>query len=243
MASTSITGGPPERESPKISPRRSSCFGRVSFFNIPCCSAQSKSRSATSTIPDNEAPASLAVGRLEREPDSSSKAAFDGIAPSASTSASQRTKKPCYDVFINHRGPDVKYTLASTLYTILTGMSLSVFLDSQELEYGDFLPRTIEAAMASASLHIAIFSKTYAESRWCLAELSFMLKSAAKIIPIFYHVDPSDLRCVHQGKGMYVEAFKKHERNGKCSPEQLQEWKTALHNVSFYAGQIVNTKE
>ncbi|GLJ28342.1 hypothetical protein SUGI_0557050 [Cryptomeria japonica] len=70
-----------------------------------------------------------------------------------------------------------------------------------------------------------------------------MLKFGGKIIPIFYHVDPSDLRWLHQGKRIYIEAFKKHERNGKCSPEQLQEWKSALHKVSFYASQIVNTKE
>ncbi|GLJ15338.1 hypothetical protein SUGI_0251540 [Cryptomeria japonica] len=111
--------------------------------------------------------------------------AFDGFAPSASTCASKLIKRPSYNVFINHRGPDVKHTLASVLYGILTAMALSVFLDSEELEYGDFLPRTIEAAMASALLHIAIFSKGYAESPWCLAELSFMLKSGATIIPIY----------------------------------------------------------
>ncbi|GLJ28476.1 hypothetical protein SUGI_0560190 [Cryptomeria japonica] len=127
--------------------------------------------------------------------DTGSKGAFDGIAPSASISASKRTQKPCYDVFINHRGPDVKHTLATALYSILS-------------------------------------------------ELSFMLKSGATIIPIFYHVDPgTDLRRVDKGKGMYVQAFKEHERKGRYSPQKLQEWKSALHVVSFYHGEIINTNE
>lgn len=193
--------------------------------------------SSSSTVPTS------APDQMEYNSTSRSKGAFDGVAPSASSSASKRTQKPCYDVFINHRGPDVKHTLASVLYGILTGMSLSVFLDSQELEYGDILPQTIEAAMATALLHIAIFSKGYADSPWCLAELTFMLNTGAKIIPIFYHVDPSDLRWVDQGKGMYAQAFKDHERKGRYSKKQLQEWKAALHNISFYSGQIINSNK
>ncbi|XP_059065130.1 disease resistance protein RPV1-like [Cryptomeria japonica] len=169
--------------------------------------------------------------------------AFHGIAPPAPTCASEPMKKPAYDVFINHRGPDVKSTVASVLYGILTGMQLSVFLDSKELGSGDFLPRAIEAAMSSALLHIAIFSERYAESPWCLAELSFMLKSGAPIIPIFYYVDPSELRRVDQGnEGRYAQSFKKHEEKGRYL-ERLEEWKKALHIVSFYSGLIINSKD
>ncbi|GLJ33575.1 hypothetical protein SUGI_0675120 [Cryptomeria japonica] len=166
--------------------------------------------------------------------------AFHEVAPSASTSASKPMKRPSYDVFINHRGPDVKSTLATALYGILTGMALSVFLDAPELEYGDFLPRTIEAAMTSALIHIAIFSPRYAESPWCLAELSFMLKSGTRIVPIFYQVDPNDLRWVEKGKGKYAQAFMEHEQKGRYSLELLQEWKRALHIVSCYSGEVIN---
>ncbi|GLJ16629.1 hypothetical protein SUGI_0285420 [Cryptomeria japonica] len=169
--------------------------------------------------------------------------AFHGIAPSISTSASTLMQKTCYDVFINHRGADVKHTLASSIYNILKNMKLMVFLDSEELEYGDFFPTTLEAAMRSAPLHIAIFSENYAKSSWCLAELSYMLKVGAKIIPVFYHVEPTDLRWVAQGKGVYAKAFKGHEQKGRYSLEQLQEWKRALYNISFYNGQIIRTND
>ncbi|GLJ16628.1 hypothetical protein SUGI_0285410 [Cryptomeria japonica] len=108
-------------------------------------------------------------------------------------------------------------------------MKLMVFLDSEELEYGDFFPTTLEAAMRSAPLHIAIFSENYAKSSWCLAELSYMLKVGAKIIPVFYHVEP--------------KAFKGHEQKGRYSLEQLEEWKRALYNISFYNGQIIRTND
>ncbi|XP_057834368.2 TMV resistance protein N-like [Cryptomeria japonica] len=110
---------------------------------------------------------------------------------------------------------------------------------SEELEYGDFLPTAIEAAIRGANLHIAIFSERYAESPWCLEELSLMVKSGVKIVPIFYYVEPSDLRYVAQGKGKYVAAFNKHEKKCRYKPEKLQEWKRALSDVSFYIGQII----
>ncbi|GLJ16929.1 hypothetical protein SUGI_0292320 [Cryptomeria japonica] len=69
-------------------------------------------------------------------------------------------------------------------------MGFHVFLDLETLEAGDFIPAELQHSIASAALHIAIFSPNYAQSPWCLAELSFMLKTGAKIIPIFYHVDP-----------------------------------------------------
>ncbi|KAH9288756.1 hypothetical protein KI387_032873, partial [Taxus chinensis] len=165
--------------------------------------------------------------------------AFEGIVPALS---SKTMKKLPYDVFINHRGPNVKYTLASSIYRILNGMTLTVFLDSEELDLGNFLPREIEAVTRRALLHIAIFSPKYAESPWCLAELSFMLKTGTPIVPVFYYVDPADLRWVDKGKGGYAPAFFQHEEKGRYTPEMLQDWKKALYEVSFYCGHIITNK-
>ncbi|KAH9294301.1 hypothetical protein KI387_040494, partial [Taxus chinensis] len=49
---------------------------------------------------------------------------FEGFAPSTS---SKRMKTSPYDVFINHRGPDVKHTLAMALYDALSAMRLRPF--------------------------------------------------------------------------------------------------------------------
>ncbi|GLJ46056.1 hypothetical protein SUGI_0970280 [Cryptomeria japonica] len=127
--------------------------------------------------------------------------AFDGIiitspTPPTSISAefSSAMKHLAFDVFINHHGGDVKHTLADRIYNSLHGNGLKVFLDKNELELGDYFPIALEEAMHNASIHIAIFSENYAHSPWCLAELTFMLGTRIRFIPIFYHVLPSSLR-------------------------------------------------
>ncbi|GLJ27847.1 hypothetical protein SUGI_0546540 [Cryptomeria japonica] len=147
------------------------------------------------------------------------------------------------DIFINHRGPDVKHTIASTIYNTLDAIGLRPFLDVEVLEAGLFIPPVIEKAIISASLHIAIFSPNYAQSSWCLNELSFLLRTGTKIIPIFYHVKPSDLRWIVHGKGAYAYAFSGHEKWGRFTREKIEEWKRALHVVSFISGYEVNDNE
>ncbi|XP_057835008.2 disease resistance protein Roq1-like [Cryptomeria japonica] len=163
--------------------------------------------------------------------------AFDQIAPSYATSSCSALQ--C-DIFINHRGVDVKHKIASTSFHTLDLLGLRAFLDVEVIEAGDVIPLEIQAAITHASLHIAIFSPNYAQSPWCLAELSFMLKTGTKIIPIFYYVDPSDLRWITQGKGIYADAFSQHEKKGRYTPEKLQEWMKALHDVSFLEAHKIN---
>lgn len=76
---------------------------------------------------------------------------FCGMAPSSLPSVPKSMKKPSYDVFINHRGKDVKSTLANDLYRMLTVKQLSAFLDDKELEYGGFFPEALLAAMNSGN--------------------------------------------------------------------------------------------
>ncbi|GLJ46129.1 hypothetical protein SUGI_0971670 [Cryptomeria japonica] len=86
--------------------------------------------------------------------------AFDGliIAPPAESKLSSEMKHPPYDVFINHHGGDVKYTVANSIYKKLDATGLRVFLDKNELELGDIFPFVLQEAMQSASIHISIFS-------------------------------------------------------------------------------------
>ncbi|KAH9292157.1 hypothetical protein KI387_042656 [Taxus chinensis] len=144
------------------------------------------------------------------------------------------------DVFINHCGTDVSHTLATIIRNTLHGIGLRVFLDEAALEIGDVISTQIQHEIHSASLHIAIFYPNYAHSSWCLQELSLMLTSGTKIIPVFFHVDPSDLRWVDQGKGIYADAFNHHEKQGRYTSQKLQEWKMALQTVSFHSGCVIN---
>lgn len=171
--------------------------------------------------------------------------AFEEIAPPSASifSAPLHENELPWGIYINHRGPDVKQTLARAIYNALRSRGFRGFLDSEGLQLGDFFPAAIEEAMRSASLHVPIFSPTYAQSPWCLSELSFILKSGKPIIPVFYCVRPTDLRWVAQGKGVYASAFSDYEENHRYSSEKLQEWKMALHKVSFFNGAIINNRE
>eukprot|EP00253_Pinus_taeda_P031903 PITA_31903 len=164
----------------------------------------------------------------------------DGSSSSASTSC------PRYDVFINHRGPDVKNTFVSHLDKRLREHGLWLFLDRPELQAGHNIKSQIEAAILVASVHIAIFSPTYAQSTWCLDELVLMLKSGAPIVPIFFNVEPSEVRW-NDKKGAYAEALKELEQKTSSDPQTngekprhdsatIQGWRAALSHVANLKG-------
>ncbi|KAH9289089.1 hypothetical protein KI387_033206, partial [Taxus chinensis] len=165
--------------------------------------------------------------------------ALSGIQPPGIRRKVDESSK-LFDVFINHRGPDVKNTLATQLYNSLQELGIKAFLDSKEKELGDSFPSTIETAIRSAAVNVAIFSKRYAESAWCLAELVLLLQSQAKIIPIFYGVEPWELR--HIEKGVYADAFTNYVKNSRYM-DRLNQWKEALQSVSLITGFEFNNSE
>ncbi|GLJ14369.1 hypothetical protein SUGI_0232160 [Cryptomeria japonica] len=152
---------------------------------------------------------------------------------------SSSPSKKLYDAFLNHRGPDVKETVAFALYDSLEELGFWTFLDDQELQLGDEIEPAIQNAIYSSSVQIAIFSPRYAESPWCLNELVDMLKTKALFIPVFCDVKPSDLRFPH--KGVYAAAFAEHERKGRYSKKKLQQWKGALRSSSYISGHEFST--
>lgn len=158
---------------------------------------------------------------------------------SASTAALPTSHAYRYDVFLSHRGPNTKKTLASHIYLRLLLHGLRTFLDQQELFAGDNLVNQIESAIATSTVHIAIFSPGYADSRWCLDELHSMLQSKGLIIPVFYGVEPSDLR-VSTREGVYARALRRLEKR-RYSSQTLEDWRNALNAVSSFTGFDIKT--
>jgi hypothetical protein len=169
-----------------------------------------------------------------------------GAASSSTASSSASTSCAHYQVFINHRGPDVKNGFASHLYRRLRDRGLSVFLDREELKEGQNISSQIEDAIRDADVHVAIFSPTYAKSNWCLDELVLMKNSRAIILPVFYKVDPSVVRRTVK-EGAYAEALQQLEKKtthdsetGKEKPRYdshtIQNWRNALSYVADLSG-------
>jgi hypothetical protein len=144
-------------------------------------------------------------------------------------------------VFINYRTVDTKNTLASLIYHSLTSRGLRVFMYQRELCTKDTLFSAIRGAIRSASIHITIFSEHYAESRWCLDELRWILSSSHErtILPVFSNVEPDELRQIEWGS--YAEAFRNHE--GRFTMEEVEGWKAALIEAADISGFVLKTNK
>lgn len=118
---------------------------------------------------------------------------------------------------------------------------------------GGNLDCQIKAAISVASVQVAVFSPTYAESKWCLDELVHMVDSRATILPVFYNVKPHVLR--HTVKhGAYAEALLNHQQKTttdpqtgqeqpRYQPETIKKWRNALAHVADISGFELNGDE
>ncbi len=144
-----------------------------------------------------------------------------------------------FDVFLNHRGSDVKGGFASHLYQALQEAGCHPFLDKQSLKIGQLGQEKIYEALGCASVHVAIFSEHYADSHYCLDELCAMLESKKPIIPVFYKVSPSVLRCegFEADDGPYTKALKIH---GTTSASEVKKWKVRKWKDALRAAADLN---
>ncbi|KAK4270742.1 hypothetical protein QN277_019516 [Acacia crassicarpa] len=149
----------------------------------------------------------------------------------AAASSSSSSKK--YDVFISFRGDDTRKTFTSHLHTSLCLKGIETFID-YELPKGGGISQSLEEAIQNSSICVVVFSGRYATSKWCLNELLEILRCKQEqgqlVVPIFYQVDPSDVR--HQ-RGAYAEAFAQHL---KKNPDNVDEWRKALFETANLAG-------
>ncbi|KAK9995172.1 hypothetical protein SO802_024875 [Lithocarpus litseifolius] len=81
--------------------------------------------------------------------------------------------------------------------------------------------------------------KKYVDSRWCLDELAEIVECKKKnkgleVVPVFYHVDPSDVR---KQIGPFEKAFDEHQKNDRVDREKIQKWKDAMREVGNLSGE------
>ncbi|XP_022019675.1 disease resistance-like protein CSA1 [Helianthus annuus] len=110
-----------------------------------------------------------------------------------STPAILSPQQPPCDIFINHRGIDTKKNIAGLLFDHLTRLRLRPFLDSKNMKPGDKLFDKIDNAIIGCKVGVAIFSPRYCQSYFCLHELTRIMETKKKVIPIFCDVKPSEL--------------------------------------------------
>ncbi|XP_048446610.1 disease resistance protein RPV1-like [Pyrus x bretschneideri] len=141
-----------------------------------------------------------------------------------------------YDVFLNFRGEDTRKIFVGHLYSALRRKAINTFIDAEELRKGNDLSELL-AAIESSRLSIVVFSQDYASSTWCLKELVKILEcmDAKKqiVVPIFYQVDPSEVRKL---KRSFAEAFPQNEGESSAEMKEVESWRSALTRAANLSG-------
>jgi hypothetical protein len=142
-----------------------------------------------------------------------------------------------YDVYLSFRGEDTRYGFTGNLYAALNQRGIRTFTDDLTLIKGEEISSSLLNAIEESRVAIIIFSKNYASSTWCLEELTKILEcyenKSHLFLPVFYDVDPSDVR---HGRGSYGEALAKHEERFKYDKERVNQWRNSLRKAANLAG-------
>ncbi|XP_028765394.1 TMV resistance protein N-like [Neltuma alba] len=160
---------------------------------------------------------------------------------SSSSSSSTSSTAPAwtYDVLLSFRGADTRHGFTSDLYNALRQSGIHAFMDRPGIESGDDIYGSLFQAIERSRIALVIFSENYASSGWCLNELLHIMECRTRlaqvVIPIFYGVDPSDVR--HQ-TGTCGEAMERHEQWFRTigNTDRVLRWRKALRAAASLAG-------
>ncbi|KAL5147504.1 Protein SUPPRESSOR OF npr1-1, CONSTITUTIVE 1 [Glycine soja] len=120
-----------------------------------------------------------------------------------------------YDVFVSFRGEDTRNSFTELI-------------------------RAIEGS----HVFLVVFSKDYASSTWCLRELAHIWNciqtSPRHLLPIFYDVDPSQVR---KQSGDYQKAFAQHQHSFRFQEKEINTWREVLERVANLSGWDIRYKQ
>ncbi|XP_030946045.1 TMV resistance protein N-like [Quercus lobata] len=155
---------------------------------------------------------------------------------SSSFSATSSTHRWRYEVFLSFRGEDTRNGFTSHLHKALCDKGFNTFIDNN-LQGGGEISIELLKTIESSKVSIIVFSENYASSSWCLDELIKILECKKNIgqlvLPVFYNVDPSEVRGQKKGFGV---ALTEHEEKFKDNIDKVKNWRTALKEVGSLSG-------
>ena len=161
-------------------------------------------------------------------------------------SAITRTR---HDVFLSFRGEDTRYNITKQLHRALEEAGIPSFKDDVYLEKGGDIAIELLKAIQMSRIAVIIFSRNYADSRWCLDELVKIIEckneAGQVVVPVFYDVDRGD---VMQQRNSYEKALHVHEERFRLEHTgegRVDKWKSALTEAasSPYAVDLHETDE
>ncbi|XP_018459188.2 disease resistance protein TAO1 [Raphanus sativus] len=151
--------------------------------------------------------------------------------PSVPSSSSHNC---AHDVFPSFRGEDVRVGFLSHIQKEFKRKGIKPFIDNN-INRGESIGPELKRAIRGSKIAIILLSKNYAFSKWCLDELVEIMKCKEElgqtVIPVFYKVDPSDVKKL---RGYFGKVFEK-TCEGK-SKQDTDKWRHALVKVATVAG-------
>lgn len=159
----------------------------------------------------------------------------DPIMASTSTPSSSSVNWK-YEVFLSFRGADLRKTFVDHLYAALDRCGIYAFKDDIRLQGGESISHQLLKAIERSRSAIVVFSSNYGSSGWCLDELEKIMECKEKlklgltVFPVFYDVDPSEVR---RQSGTFGEGFAKAvERKA----DKADVWRKALQDAADLSG-------
>jgi hypothetical protein len=156
--------------------------------------------------------------------------------------ASSSSSIPRWDVFLSFRGKDTHNNFTAHLYAALRQEGIHTFIDDK-LRTGEEISPALVKAIEESEISIIVLSKNYTSSRLCLDELMKILECRKtrrqKVLPLFYNVDPSEVR--HQTNSV-GKAFAKLEKRFKDDVMKVQRWKKVLKEVADMSGSALGNR-
>ncbi|XP_054792716.1 TMV resistance protein N-like [Prosopis cineraria] len=158
-------------------------------------------------------------------------------ASSSNSSDSNSTQNWKFDVFMSYRGSDIRISFVGYLYAALCREGFKVYSNYLD-DLSPVITNEFLKAIEDSRFAIVLISQSYADSEFCLDMLQHILATrkqlGQQVIPIFYGVDPSDLR---DQKKSFAVALDFWERKFQDDvPHKVQKWKDCLTEVADLSG-------
>ncbi|KAG4390262.1 hypothetical protein GLYMA_06G260100v4 [Glycine max] len=149
-----------------------------------------------------------------------------------------------YDVFVSFRGEDTRNSFTGFLFEALKKQGIEAFKDDKDIRKGESIAPELIRAIEGSHVFLVVFSKDYASSTWCLRELAHIWNcirtSSRLLLPIFYDVDPSQVR---KQSGDYEKAFSQHQQSSRFQEKEIKTWREVLNHVGNLSGWDIRNKQ
>ncbi|XP_062024403.1 disease resistance protein RUN1-like [Rosa rugosa] len=160
--------------------------------------------------------------------------------PQFRASSSSSSNHSCtYDVFLSFRGPDTRNYFTSHLHSNLVNKGFETFIDDG-LPKGEDISQKLLEVIERSKISVVVFSANYAFSKWCLNELVKIIECKESkhqiVCPIFYKVEPSEIRYQTGQVGDGIAHLSKYEENLK----KVESWKAALRKAADLSGWLIS---